>query len=215
MTALMPVPFSADDLKARTDRLHPLDETRLVPRFHAGDHVTDPSLAGFLEGVTLRDAAVLIGITGGADGGSLILTLRTAHLKSHAGQIALPGGKIDPDDADPVAAALREAEEEIGLDRRLVHPLGLLDPYVSNTGYRIFPVVATVEPDPPLVPNPDEVADVFSVPLDFLMTPANHLLETRPFRGVDRRYYAIPYEERRIWGVTAGILRLFYEQVYA
>lgn len=215
MTALAPVPFTADDLKARTDRLHPLDQTRLVPRFHAGDHVTDPSLAGFLEGVTLRDAAVLIAVTGDADGGRLILTLRTAHLKSHAGQIALPGGKIDAEDADPVAAALREAEEEIGLDRRLVRPLGLLDPYVSNTGYRIFPVVATVEPDPPLVPNPDEVADVFSVPLAFLMTPANHILETRPFRGMDRRYYAMPYEERRIWGVTAGILRLFYEQVFA
>ncbi|WP_181702568.1 CoA pyrophosphatase [Chthonobacter albigriseus] len=206
--------FSTADLDARRERLHPLDTTRLVPRLHAGDHVTDPSLTEFLKDMTLRDAAVLIGIVGGAEGASMILTLRTAHLKAHAGQIALPGGKIDPEDADPVAAALREAEEEIGLDRRLVRPLGLLDPYISNTGYRIFPVVAVVEEDAPLTPNPEEVADVFQVPLAFLMTPENHLLETRPFRGVERRYYAMPYQERRIWGVTAGILRLFYEQVY-
>ena len=206
--------FSVDDMIERRDRLHPLDETRLVPRLHAGDHVTDPSLAGFLEGVTLRDAAVLIGILDRRPEATLLLTRRTDHLKSHAGQIALPGGKIDPEDADPVAAALREAEEEVGLDRRFVRPLGLLDPYVSNTGFRIFPVVASVEAIAPLTPNPDEVADVFEVPLSFLMTPANHLLETRAWKGVNRRYYAMPYEDRRIWGVTAGILRLFYEQVW-
>ena len=206
--------FSVEDLIERRDRLHPLDETRLVPRLHAGDHVTDPSLAGFLEGVTLRDAAVLIGILDRRPEATLLLTRRTDHLKSHAGQIALPGGKIDPEDADPVAAALREAEEEVGLDRRFVRPLGLLDPYVSNTGFRIFPVVASVEAIAPLTPNPDEVADVFEVPLSFLMTPTNHLLETRVWKGVDRRYYAMPYEDRRIWGVTAGILRLFYEQVW-
>ncbi len=207
--------FTTAGLRRLADRLHPLDATRLVPRLHAGDHVTDPSLAAFLEGVTLRDAAVLIGIIDRVDGGSLLLTRRTDRLKSHAGQIALPGGKIDPGDGDPVAAALREAEEEVGLDRRLVHPLGLLDPYVSNSGFRIFPVVAVIEGDAAFAANPDEVADVFEVPLAFLMTPANHVIETRPWRGLDRRYYAMPFENRRIWGVTAGILRLFYEQVYA
>lgn len=210
-----PHAFSGPGLRARADRMHPLDTTRLVPRLHAGDHVTDPSLAEFLEGVTLRDAAVLVGVIDRPEGGTLLLTRRTDHLKSHAGQIALPGGKIDPGDGDPVAAALREAEEEVGLDRRFVSPVGLLDPYVSNTGFRIFPVVATVDAAAPFTANPDEVADVFEVPLGFLMTPGNHVLETRPWRGVERRYYAMPYGERRIWGVTAGILRLFYEQVYA
>jgi 8-oxo-dGTP pyrophosphatase MutT (NUDIX family) len=211
----VPDAFTPAGLRARADRLHPLDETRLVPRLHAGDHITDPTLAEFLDGVTLRDAAVLIGVVAREPEASLLLTRRTDHLKSHAGQIALPGGKIDPTDADPVAAALREAEEEVGLDRRLVEPIGLLDPYVSNTGFRIFPVVALVEPIANFTPNPDEVADVFEVPLHFLMTPENHLLETRAWKGVDRRYYAMPFEGRRIWGVTAGILRLFYEQVYA
>ncbi|WP_075217179.1 CoA pyrophosphatase [Mongoliimonas terrestris] len=215
MTAIDAPPFTVADLMTRRDRLHGLDASRLVPRLHAGDHVTDPSLMEFMEGLTLRDAAVLIGIVERDGAATLLLTRRTDHLKSHAGQIALPGGKIDPADADPVAAALREAEEEVGLDRRLVTPLGLIDPYVSNTGFRIFPVVGLIDPDAPLTPNPDEVADVFEVPLAFLMTPGNHLIEQRPFRGRDRRYYAMPWQERRIWGVTAGILRVLYEQVYA
>lgn len=207
--------FTAAGVRARRDRLHGLAARDLAPRFHAGDAAIDPSLAEFMAGLTLRDAAVLIGLFERAEGVSLLLTRRTDQLRSHAGQIALPGGKIDPTDDGPVAAALREAEEEVGLDRRLVHPLGLLDPYVSNSGYRIFPVVAFVEADAPLEPNPDEVADVFEVPLAFLMTPTNHLIESRPWRGAERRYYAMPFEGRRIWGVTAGILRLFYEQVFA
>jgi 8-oxo-dGTP pyrophosphatase MutT (NUDIX family) len=177
--------------------------------------VTDPSLAAFLEGLTLRDAAVLVGVSDRGSGASILLTRRTDHLSAHAGQVAFPGGKIDPDDAGPVEAALREAEEEIGLSPAAVEPLGLLDPYISNSGYRIVPVVALVSPGAPLRPNPDEVADVFEVPLAFLMTPENHLLESRPWRGQDRRYYAMPYEGRRIWGVTAGIIRLLHDQVYA
>jgi len=207
--------FTAAGVRARRHRLHAPGARDLVPRFHAGDAAIDPSLAEFMAGLALRDAAVLIGLFERAEGVSLLLTRRTDALRSHAGQIALPGGKIDPEDDGPVAAALREAEEEVGLDRRLIHPLGLLDPYVSNSGYRIFPVVAFVEADAPLTPNPDEVADVFEVPLAFLMTPDNHLIESRPWRGAERRYYAMPFEGRRIWGVTAGILRLFYEQVFA
>ncbi len=207
-------PFTVEDLRLRQDRLHRPDGRELTPRLHAGDHVTDPSLAGFLDGVTLRDAAVLVPVSPRPEGAAVMLTRRTDHLAAHAGQIAFPGGKIDRGDAGPVAAALREAEEEIGLDSRLVEPLGLLDPYISNSGFRIFPVVAVVEPFAAVTPNPEEVADVFEVPLAFLMSPENHVLETRPWRGVERRYYAMPYREWRIWGVTAGIIRLLHDQVY-
>jgi 8-oxo-dGTP pyrophosphatase MutT (NUDIX family) len=206
--------FTIDDLRARRDRLHAPDARDMRPRLHAGDHVTDPTLASFLDGVTLRDAAVLVPVTTRPAGAAVMLTRRTDTLAAHAGQIAFPGGKIDPSDTGPVMAALREAEEEIGLDARLVEPLGMLDPYISNSGYRIYPVVAVVEPDAPVTPNPDEVADVFEVPLAFLMTPGNHLLEQRRWRGIDRRYYAMPYENWRIWGVTAGIIRLMHDQVY-
>lgn len=207
--------FSVDDLRLRRDRMHVPDGRALTPRLHAGDHVTDPSLASYLDDVTLRDAAVLLPVTPRPGGATMMLTRRTDHLTAHAGQVAFPGGKIDRGDDGPVAAALREAEEEIGLDARLVEPLGLLDPYISNSGYRIFPVVAVVDPGAPLTPNPDEVADVFEVPLAFLMSPENHVLETRPWRGADRRYYAMPFGPWRIWGVTAGIIRLFHDQVYA
>lgn len=213
MTAAQP--FSVEDLRARVHRLHGPGAALPEPRLHAGDHVTDPSLAAFLDGLTLRDAAVLIGVRPTGAGASVLFTRRTDHLAAHAGQIAFPGGKIDTLDAGPVAAALREAEEEVGLPPALVEPLGLLDPYVSNSGYRIFPVVGVVDPEAVLAPNPAEVADVFEVPLAFLMTPENHLMESRPWRGQDRRYYAMPYEGRRIWGVTAGIVRLLHEQVYA
>ncbi|HUG60246.1 MAG TPA: CoA pyrophosphatase [Methylomirabilota bacterium] len=215
MTTAAPSLFTVDDLRARRTRLHAADTRDLKPRLHAGDHVTDPSLAEYMAGVTLRDAAVLVTVSARPDGAVVMLTRRTDHLAAHAGQIAFPGGKIDPGDSGPVSAALREAEEEIGLDARLVEPLGLLDPYVSNSGYRIFPVVALVEPFATVTPNPDEVADVFEVPLAFLMSPSNHLMEHRPWRGAERRYYAMPFGPWRIWGVTAGIIRLFHDQVYA
>jgi 8-oxo-dGTP pyrophosphatase MutT (NUDIX family) len=214
MTAILPAPFSIEDLRARRHRLHAPETTDLVPRMHAGDHVTDPTLAGLVEGITLRDAAVLVPVVARPGGAAVMLTLRTDHLASHAGQIAFPGGKIDPGDAGPVAAALRESEEEIGLEIAGVEPLGLLDPYVANSGYRIYPVVGVVSSDAAVRPNPDEVADVFEVPLSFLMSPANHLMEQRFWRGVDRRYYAMPYQGRRIWGITAGIIRLLHDQVY-
>ena len=114
----------------------------------------------------------------------------------------------------PSPGGVRPCGADLGLDSRLVEPLGLLDPYISNSGFRIFPVVAVVEPFAAVTPNPEEVADVFEVPLAFLMSPENHVLETRPWRGAERRYYAIPHEGRRIWGVTAGIIRLMHDQVY-
>jgi 8-oxo-dGTP pyrophosphatase MutT (NUDIX family) len=145
---------------------------------------------------------------------TLLLTLRASALPTHAGQIAFPGGKIDAGDRDPLAAALREAEEEIGLARRFAQPLGYLDPYLSGTGFRIVPAVALVAPDYQLALNRHEVDDAFEVPLDFLMEPANHARHSREWQGITRSYYAMPYGERYIWGATAGIIRRLYERLY-
>jgi 8-oxo-dGTP pyrophosphatase MutT (NUDIX family) len=177
-----------------------------------GDHVLNPDLIDVP--ATYRDAAVLIPVVAREPEATVILTLRTAHLPSHAGQIAFPGGKIDAGDASPVAAALREANEEIGLAPGTVSVIGSLPLYLSRTGFRIVPVLGRVEPDYVLAPNPDEVADVFEVPLAFLMDPANHRRASRTFYGRERFFYEIPFEERYIWGVSAGIIRGLYEQVY-
>jgi 8-oxo-dGTP pyrophosphatase MutT (NUDIX family) len=147
------------------------------------------------------------------DGVTVLFTERAAHLRDHSGQIAFPGGKIDPADPSPLAAALREAEEEIGLDRAFVRPLGYLDHYLSGTGFLVTPVVGLVRPQAPLHLNPNEVADAFEVPLDFLVDVANHALHSREWRGRQRRYYAIPFGDRYIWGVTAGIVRNLSERL--
>ena len=126
----------------------------------------------------------------------------------------MPGGKIDKEDRGPVAAALREAEEEIGLEPKAVRLIGELSPYLTGSGYRVVPVVAEVAPAQRLTPNPYEVDDVFEVPLSFLMDPANHLRQSRKWEGRDRYFYAMPFGERYIWGVTAGIIRSLYETVY-
>jgi 8-oxo-dGTP pyrophosphatase MutT (NUDIX family) len=161
-----------------------------------------------------RPAAVLVPVVAKPEP-TVLLTQRTPDLKSHSGQIAFPGGKIDPTDATPQAAALREALEEIGLEERFVEPIGYLDLYLTFSGFRILPLVARVDPDYRLTINPGEVADAFEVPLEFLMTPANHQRHKRDWKGVERQYYAMPFNERYIWGVTAGILRNLYERIYA
>lgn len=145
---------------------------------------------------------------------TVILTTRTDGLPSHAGQIAFPGGKIDAGDATPAGAALREAEEEIGLAPGLVEPLGYLDLYLTFSGFRILPTVARVAPGFLLTLNGHEVADVFEVPLSYLMAPENHRLKSRDWKGIIRHYYEISYQDRYIWGVTAGILRNLYERIY-
>lgn len=160
----------------------------------------------------VRPAAVLIAVVDRA-APTVILTTRTDDLPSHAGQVAFPGGKIDKGDATPAAAALREAFEEIGLEPGLVEPLGYLDLYLTFSGFRILPTVARVAPGFALTPNSREVADVFEVPLKFLMTPENHVLKSRDWKGILRHYYEIPYQDRYIWGVTAGILRNLYERI--
>jgi 8-oxo-dGTP pyrophosphatase MutT (NUDIX family) len=178
-----------------------------------GDLDLDPSLWERAGVAATRPAAVLVGVVDHPEP-TVLLTLRNADLESHGGQIAFPGGKIEPSDASPAAAALREAHEEIGLARDLVDPIGHLDLYLTFSGFRILPTVARVDPDLRLTLNRAEVAEAFEVPLAFLMDARNHALHSRDWRGVIRRYYAMPFGERYIWGVTAGILRNLYERIY-
>jgi 8-oxo-dGTP pyrophosphatase MutT (NUDIX family) len=181
--------------------------------FARADLDRDPSVWDEAGVKAIRPAAVLVGVTDHAEPG-VLLTMRTSDLPSHGGQIAFPGGKIDPTDASPLAAALREADEEIGLDAELIEPIGYLDLYLTFTGFRILPVVARVIPNYELRINASEVADAFEVPLAFVMDTANHARKSRDWKGVTRHYYEMPFGERYIWGVTAGILRNLYEKIY-
>jgi 8-oxo-dGTP pyrophosphatase MutT (NUDIX family) len=161
-----------------------------------------------------RSAAVLAPIVARPEGLSVLLTLRASHLRAHSGQIAFPGGQIDPDET-PLGAALREAREEIGLDARFIEPLGWLDVYLTGTGFRVAPLVALVEPGFALSINVREVDEAFETPFAFLMDAANHRVDEREWQGRVRRFYAMPHEGRYIWGATAGILRNLYETLIA
>lgn len=166
-----------------------------------------PAVAGDLPELRSRAAiraAVLIAITDRSEPG-VILTVRRDHLRTHAGQIALPGGRVDPGE-EPVAAAVREAQEELGLDPALVELVGCLDDYRTVTGYVITPAVAVVPPDLPLTPHEHEVADWFETPLAHLLDPANQQLQTAVFAGRERRYWQIEWDGRQIWGATAAML---------
>jgi 8-oxo-dGTP pyrophosphatase MutT (NUDIX family) len=150
-------------------------------------------------------AAVLVAVTDRAEPG-VILTQRNAMLRRHAGQIAFPGGRIDPEDAGPVGAALREAQEEIALPPPLVQVVGVADRYRTVTGYDVTPVLGVVPADVTFVPAEAEVADVFEVPLAFLLDRTNHNQAAAQYQGRERRYYEIFWEERRIWGATAAMI---------
>jgi 8-oxo-dGTP pyrophosphatase MutT (NUDIX family) len=187
-----------------------LTDPNITPR--RGDHDVDPVMAKIAAVRPIRAAAVLVPIIE-RDEPMVLLTQRTSHLKEHSGQIAFPGGKIDADET-PRDAALRETEEEIGLSRNAVEPLGFLDLYMTTLGYRIVPVIARVKPPFELVLNKAEVDETFEVPLAFLMEPGNLQRHSREWQGMTRSYYAIPFEKRYIWGVTAGILRNLHERIY-
>lgn len=137
---------------------------------------------------------------------TVILTLRPDTMRQHPGQVSFPGGRIDPHDDGPVAAALREAEEEIGLPPSAVELIGIADPYRTITGFEVIPVVGVVPPGLPLAPHPGEVAAMFEAPLDFLLDPANQIVREAEFRGARRTYYEILWDERRIWGATAAMI---------
>jgi 8-oxo-dGTP pyrophosphatase MutT (NUDIX family) len=177
-----------------------------------GDLDLNPSMWEAAGVSATKPAAVLVPVIDRSEP-TVLFTVRTADLASHAGQVAFPGGKIDPEDESPVAAALRETEEEVGLAPSLIEPLGYLDLYLTFSGFRILPTVARVQPEFVLTLNPSEVTEIFEVPLRFLMTPANHQRRSREWRGISREYYAIPFGDRYIWGITAGIVRNLYDRV--
>ena len=173
------------------------------PAVRRGDHDLNPDL---LPTRPLIAAAVLVGLVERADGLAVLLTKRTAHLNDHAGQISFPGGRVDAGDADAAAAALREAEEEVGLPPHHVEMVGRLDTYVTRTGFEVTPCVGFVAPPELYKPDPFEVAEVFEVPLRFFLDPASRKLERRIFQGRERFFYAYPWGEYYIWGATAGML---------
>jgi len=181
----------AEELRAALARGHARQ-----PRLLAGDV---PEAA---EGTP---AAVLVPVVDRPEP-TVILTQRPETLRQHAGQISFPGGRIEPDDADPIAAALREAEEEIGLPRSRVEVIGVADLYVTVTGFQVTPVVGVLPPDLPLSPHPGEVADLFEAPLRYLLDPAHQQVRTAVFRGRERTYYEIDWQGRRIWGATAAMI---------
>jgi 8-oxo-dGTP pyrophosphatase MutT (NUDIX family) len=180
----------ADKVRAVLARADELDALEGDDYQAAGEHVP---------------ASVLIAITDRPEPG-VILTLRQASLRRHAGQIAFPGGRIDPEDESPVAAALREAWEEIGLEPADVAVVGTMPSYRTGSGYHIVPVIGVVDPDLPLTPHEAEVAAVFEVPLAFLLDTANHMLASRVFEGRERHFHVIEWEDRRIWGITAALI---------
>ncbi len=200
---------TSDDFRALARRT-----LNFSPDQQDGDYNQDESVRDYILATAKRPAAVLIGIVERESGLHVILTQRTRDLPSHSGQVAFPGGKIDPQDEDEFAAALRESEEEIGLERSFVEVMGRLPDYQTGSGFIIAPVIGLVDQRAELVPEPGEVEYIFEVPLEFLMNPDNHQRGSRLFQGTRRYYLEMPYGEHYIWGVTAGIIRAMYQRMF-
>ncbi len=192
---------------------------RLVERLHASLSASSGAPVPFVNDMRRAalgpgtPAAVLIAITDRPEPG-LILTQRPDTMRHHAGQVAFPGGRVDPGDADAVAAALREADEEVGVDPSTVKLLGQGDTYLTGSGFAIAPFVGLLPASYVPRPDPREVADVFETPLSFLMDAANHQRHEKEYAGVLRAYYAMPHNGRYIWGATAGMLKSLHDRLY-
>ncbi len=185
----------AETLRGALDRGH-----RETPELIAGD-----VLEGEEAALGITPAAVLVPVVDRPEP-TVILTLRPQTMRKHPGQVSFPGGRIDPGDSDPIAAALREAEEEIGLPREAVQVIGVADRYRTVTGFEVTPVIGIVPPDLPLTPHPGEVEAMFEAPLYYLLDPAHQIVRSAEWRGRMRTYYEIEWEGRRIWGATAAMI---------
>ena len=204
--------MSLETLKTRlAERLEPVDGWRPDLTAHRSDFDLNPKAARTVK--DLRPAAVLIRVIARPEGATVLLTRRADTLARHTGQIAFPGGRLDSGE-NAVQAALREADEEVALNPAAVEVLGLSDAYESGTGFLITPVVGWIAAPPMLRPSPDEVADVFETPWDFLMDVANHRRDHLEMNGVRRFFWAMPWNERYIWGVTAGLLKALHGRLY-
>ena len=194
------------------DEIARLVASLLRPAAPSSDFELNPAIS-LPQGRVLRPAAVLVAMWDGPSGPKLILTKRASHLKHHPGQIAFAGGKVENSDAGPEAAALREAQEEIGLDPARVEILGQLPSHETVTGFRVIPILGHIRADFVAMPEMDEVEEVFTVPLSLVLNPTHYTIEARLWRGEWRRYYAMPYGPYYIWGATARILRGLADRV--
>ena len=205
-------PFSAEAFRQRVQKQ--VEPTEAQPEY--GDQRFNPGHPRLaLNGARLRPAAVLIPVVDYGEEATVLLTKRSETLRSHTGQVAFPGGRIDTADPTPEYAALRETQEEIGLSETFIDVVGRMPDYVSSSGYRIAPVLSVVKPGFHLTLNPHELDTDFEVPLRFLMDPANHRQGSRMWNDIEWMFYEMPYDGQRIWGVTAGIIRTLYERLYA
>lgn len=202
--------FDEAEFRARAATRLLKDVPQAVAR---SDDDLNPDLRAIDPLKTRRAAAVLVPVVLHEPELTVLLTQRTDHLASHAGQVAFPGGKIEPRE-DALAAALRETREETGLDHSYIEPVGFLDAYLTRTSFEVVPVVALVKPGFVLAPHEGEVAAVFEVPLRFLMSQENHARHSREWLGKQRYFYAMPYGDRYIWGATAGMIMNLYDRLY-